>query len=143
MLSTLERASHLIGTYLEQTTSGFGITQAEAHVLAQVARAGPTPIATLHKEFGHKRSTLTNVLDRLEQRQLVRRGPNPGDRRSLLVHLTAPGRRMARHVTGVLDGLEHDVLTSVTERDVQGVDSVVAALAAIVEQQSRIDGHGR
>jgi hypothetical protein len=43
-------------------------------------RAGQTwtdADATLHGEFGHMRSTLTNILDRLERRKLVRRELNP------------------------------------------------------------------
>jgi MarR family 2-MHQ and catechol resistance regulon transcriptional repressor len=133
MLATLERAAHLIGTHLERTAGELGITHAEAHVLAQVARRGPTPIAVLHREFGRKRSTLTNVLDRLESRGLVRRELNPADRRSFVVHLTARGERAAARVLAVLDELERRVRTSVAERDLQGLEAVVTAL----ESQTR------
>jgi MarR family 2-MHQ and catechol resistance regulon transcriptional repressor len=133
MLATLERAAHLIGTHLERTAGELGITHAEAHVLAQVARRGPTPIAVLHREFGRKRSTLTNVLDRLESRGLVRRELNPADRRSFVVHLTARGERAAARVLEVLDELERRVRTSVAERDLQGLEAVVTAL----ESQTR------
>jgi len=34
-------------------------------------------IGTLHREFGHERSTLTSILDRLERRKLIRRELNP------------------------------------------------------------------
>ena len=78
-----ERAAHLIGVYVERSAGELGITQAEAHVLAELHRHGPTQIATLHREFGHKRSTLTSILDRLERRKLIRRELNPDDRRSL------------------------------------------------------------
>jgi MarR family transcriptional regulator, organic hydroperoxide resistance regulator len=134
MLATIERAAHLIGTHVERTAAELGITQAEAHVLAQIARGGPTPIATLHHEFGRKRSTLTNILDRLEERGLVRRELHPGDRRSLVIHLTASGERTAKHVTAVLDELEREVRELVAARDLRGVDAVAAALAAIVRQ---------
>jgi MarR family 2-MHQ and catechol resistance regulon transcriptional repressor len=130
MLATLERAAHLIGTHLERTAGELGITHAEAHVLAQVARRGPTPIAVLHREFGRKRSTLTNVLDRLESRGLVRRELNPADRRSFVVHLTARGERAAARVLAVLDELERRVRTSVAERDLQGLEAVVTALGS-------------
>jgi DNA-binding MarR family transcriptional regulator len=140
MLSTLERAAHLIGVYLERTTAELGITQAEAHVLAHVARAGPTPITTLHREFGHKRSTLTNVVDRLERRQLVRREPHATDRRSLVIHLTPSGEPVAQHVTHVLDTLEREVRGSVGARDIKGADAVVAALAKAVGEMASEGG---
>jgi DNA-binding MarR family transcriptional regulator len=136
MIATLERAAHLVATRIEMAANDLDITQAEAHVLAQVAKAGPTPIATLHREFGRKRSTLTNVLDRLEQRKLVRRRPNPDDRRSLVVHLTASGERVARRVTEVLDELESEVRGVVSERDVRGVKAVAAALALSVKTEA-------
>jgi DNA-binding MarR family transcriptional regulator len=128
--ASFERGAHLLAAYLEPTTTALGITQAEAHVLAQLARRGPTSIATLHREFGHKRSTLTNVLDRLEARKLVRREANPADRRSLVVHPTAAGKRTARRVTAALDQLEREVRRRVDERDLAGLEAVAAALAA-------------
>jgi MarR family transcriptional regulator, transcriptional regulator for hemolysin len=132
MLSTIERAAHRIGTYVEHAASELGITQAEAHVLAQLARRGPTPIGTLHRDFGRKRSTLTNILDRLEQRRLVRRELNREDRRSFVVHLTASGERTATRVTAVLDELERAVEEAVTARDVRGLEAVATALDAAV-----------
>ena len=135
MLATFERSAHLIGVYLERAAGELGITQAEAHVLAQLARHGPTPIATLHREFGHKRSTLTNILDRLEQRKLVRRKLNPDDRRSFLISLTASGERAASRVTAVLDGLERDVRSAVSDRDVRGLDAVATALATVARSR--------
>jgi DNA-binding MarR family transcriptional regulator len=132
MLSTIERAAHQVGAHLEHAASELGITQAEAHVLAQLTRRGPTPIGTLHRDFGPKRSTLTNILDRLEERRLVRREPNREDRRSFVVHLTASGARTGTHVTAVLDELERAVRAGVTARDLRGLEAVAKALDAAV-----------
>jgi DNA-binding MarR family transcriptional regulator len=133
MLASLERAAHLIGVHVERAARGLGITQAEAHVLVQLARRGATPIATLHREFGTKRSTLTNVLDRLEQRGLVRRELNPHDRRSFTIHLTRTGASRARRLARAMDELEAAVRASVKQRDARGVEAVVEALAGAVE----------
>ncbi len=46
--------------------------------------------------------TMTNRIDRLEERGLVRRRPDPNDARSVRVQLTAAGRR---HVDGALRDL--------------------------------------
>jgi DNA-binding MarR family transcriptional regulator len=135
IVATFERTTHLIGSHLESAASELGITQAEAHVLAQVVRRGPTSIATLHHEFGHKRSTLTNNIDRLEERKLVRREPNPGDRRSFIVHLTASGTRAARRLTTVLDELERRVRAHLGEHDLAGLAAVADALEAVVRHR--------
>jgi DNA-binding MarR family transcriptional regulator len=130
--STLERGAHLIGTYLESAVGELGLTQGEANILAQLGRRGPLSIATLHHEFGHKRSTLTNILDRLEMDKLVRRELNRNDRRSIIVHLTAPGRRTARRVIKALETLENQLNARVGPGAIDSVDRVVAALAEIV-----------
>ena len=47
---------------------------------------------------GTRPTTLTSVLDRLERRGQISRGPAPGDRRAVLVELTAvwPAGRQPR-----------------------------------------------
>ncbi len=134
MLATIERSAHLIAAYLDHALTGARITQAEAHVLAQLHRRGPTSIGDLQREFGHKRSTLTSVIDRLETRGWVRREINPADRRSFVIHLTRGGKSAARGVAAVLDELESHVRAQVSDRDLKGLEAVAAALAAAVER---------
>jgi MarR family transcriptional regulator, transcriptional regulator for hemolysin len=132
MFATIERGAHLIGVYVERFAGDLGITQAEAHVLAELQREGPSPITTLHREFGHKRSTLTNIVDRLEQRKLISRKPNPDDRRSQLIHLTATGARVATRLTTALGVLEEEILRSVGVNGVANLEALVDALADAV-----------
>jgi DNA-binding MarR family transcriptional regulator len=132
MLATIERSAHLIAVYLDQALDDILVTQGEAHVLAGLEQRGPTSMGALHREFGHRRSTLTNIVDRLESRGWVRREINPADRRSFLVHLTRSGQVPARRVTRVLDELERRVLQATTPRDRSGLDAVSAALASVV-----------
>lgn len=135
--SSLERGAHLVGRYLDSTAGKLGLTQGEAHVLAQLERRGPMPIAALHDEFGHKRSTLTNILDRLENRKLLRRELNPHDRRSFIVSLTAQGRRTAAELTEVLDKLERQLASVLGKGDEESLDRLVAALETIIARRRR------
>jgi DNA-binding MarR family transcriptional regulator len=128
MITELQRTVHLIGQHVERAAGDLGVTQAEAHVLAQLARGGPQTVGELLRGFGHKRSTLTNVLDRLDLRGFIERRVNPHDRRSFIVATTRDGDRAARKVVHVLDHLERAVRAKVTARDVAGVRAVVDAL---------------
>jgi DNA-binding MarR family transcriptional regulator len=128
MIQDLERAVHLVALHLDRAS--LDVTQAEAHVLSQLAK-GPATVGELHEEFGHKRSTLTNVLDRLEERGYVERTVNPNDRRSIVVTTTRAGAAAARRVRKVLDGLERTVRAEVSDRDLAGVAAVAAALRRI------------
>ena len=135
MIATIERSAHLIASYLDRGLTGLAMTQAEAHVLAQLNHRGPASIGELQREFGHKPSTLTSVLDRLENRGWVRREINPADRRSFLIRLTRPGRTAARQVTQVLAELERRVAAAVPRRDLDGLEAVSEALAAVVRAE--------
>ena len=128
IVASVERATHLIAVELERRLAGLEITQAEAHVLARLGRGGPTSPNELHRLFGHKRSTLTSVLDRLEARGWVTREIDPGDRRSFVVSLTRPGKTAAATVVRAVDGLERRVADHVARRDLEGFAAVLAAL---------------
>lgn len=131
-----ERAAHLIGVYVERSADELGITQAEAHVLAELHRHGPTQIATLHREFGHKRSTLTSILDRLERRKLIRRELNPDDRRSFVIHLTASGTRAASRVTDALDELERSPRRALDSNELRSLQTVTEAIDAAIRDHA-------
>jgi DNA-binding MarR family transcriptional regulator len=130
-VANVERAAHLVGLRLEPTLARLDLTQGEAHVLTHLVEHGATPIGALHRRFGHKRSTLTNIVDRLEQRRLVRRELNPSDRRSFVVSLTPAGRRIGREVARARKALERALVARVAARDLAGVEAVVGTLDAL------------
>jgi DNA-binding MarR family transcriptional regulator len=131
MIIELQRAVHLIGIHVERAASDVGVTQAEAHVLAQLEHGGPQTVGELLRGFGRKGSTLTNVLDRLDWRGLIERRVNPHDRRSFIVATTKEGDRAARRIVAVLDGLEETIRAKVTARDLDGFEAVVDALSRL------------
>jgi|SRR5579862_4127211 len=134
--TSAERAAHLVGAFLDPVIGQLGITQGEAHVLARLAGDGKATIGALHEGFGPKRSTLTNIVDRLEGRGFVRRQINRDDRRSFLIELTSSGRRAASRVTAALNGLEREVSAHVSPRDLQGFGATVEALGGVVERHA-------
>src|SRR4051812_1182215 len=123
IVAPLKRAVHAVGLRI-------GTNQAEAHILARLA-LGPATLAELHHSFGHKRSTLTAVVDRLEAKSLVRRRPNPRDRRSVVVSLTASGRPVARKARETVAALEREVAKACAPEDLAGFARVVAYVTSI------------
>jgi DNA-binding MarR family transcriptional regulator len=70
------------------------LTPVQAKLICVLA-FGPRGMAELAQCFGVEKATLTGLVDRAEQRGLVRRSPVAGDRRALHVTLTDTGRRAA------------------------------------------------
>ena len=61
--------------------------------------------------------TMTNRIDRLEERGLVRRKPDPNDARSVRVQLTAAGRRRVDAALTDLVARENSILGSLDESE--------------------------
>ncbi len=118
LIPHIHRATHRIGLHVADLTDP-PVNQAEAHVLAHLAGAGDSTIGEVHRAFGHKRSTLTSILDRLEERRLIARTSDQRDRRTFVVSLTRSGRAAARRVRDHLEAFERRALQTVAPADVR------------------------
>lgn len=98
VLGRLMRAAQLIDRRVAAVLEQHGLEEGWFDLLSTLRRAGepfelsPTQLmeATVLTSGG-----MTKRLDRLEAAGLVRRAPNPEDRRGVKVRLTAKGRRLA------------------------------------------------
>ncbi len=68
-----------------------GIEASELAALEHLQAAGPMTLGRLGERLSMSPGTLTALVDPLERRGFVERTPNPGDRRSALVHETEAG----------------------------------------------------
>jgi DNA-binding MarR family transcriptional regulator len=118
LIPHIHRATHRIGLHIAELDDP-AVNQAEAHVLAHLATAGESTIGQVHRAFGHKRSTLTSILDRLENRHLIARTSDARDRRTFVVSLTTKGRAAARRVTEHMQGFERRALQGTSPADVR------------------------
>ena len=132
----IHRATHRIGLYLADLRE-FGLSQGEAHILAQLAASAPATVADLHRGLAHKRSTLTSILDRLEERGLITRAVGEQDRRTFVITPTAQGRRVARQVHDHLNDLEKAIARRVTASDVRGFMKVIEAVEEEAHRATR------
>jgi DNA-binding MarR family transcriptional regulator len=100
-----------------------GMTVAQAATLQALA-AEDLRLSDLSKRLGITASTLTRNLGRLEDRGLVRRSPDPNDRRALRVSLTRAGHEAAIEVERQEAEFARTVLENLPS------DSVASTLAA-------------
>lgn len=105
VLSRVTRLAHHLDRARRTAFADHRMESWEFDVLAALRRSGsPYQLSPgrLIKETLVTSGTMTNRVDRLQQRGLVVRGPDPGDRRGVLVRLTDAGRAA---VDGALDEL--------------------------------------
>ncbi|MBW4421790.1 MAG: MarR family transcriptional regulator [Myxacorys californica WJT36-NPBG1] len=99
---------------IQKTFSDFGLTAGEFDVLAALRRSGqpyqlsPTELFnTLMVSSG----TMTHRIDRLEQADLVKRTPDPSDRRGMLIRLTNEGFTLIEEAVEAHVDNEHRILS--------------------------------
>src|SRR5712671_2652905 len=95
MASFLE-AAHLLQSRLEEALGAVDLSPAKFAALDQLIRAGePVPLRVLSEGQRCVPSNMTQLMDRLEAEGLVRRLPDPADRRIVRAELTKLGRQRA------------------------------------------------
>ncbi|MEU6066212.1 MULTISPECIES: MarR family winged helix-turn-helix transcriptional regulator [Streptomyces] len=109
------RLSRAMGDRMEKAYSRFGISRGEFDVLATLRRSGepytlsPRQLsATLMLTTGG----MTGRLDKLERAGLLRRSPDPHDRRGLQVTLTDEGLRLIDEAVGAGLAEQSDALSA-------------------------------
>ena len=108
-----------------KSVSRWNLTLPQFDVLAELARADERGFTfiQLSRLLLVTSGNLTGIVDRLERDQLLRRDPDPGDRRVIRVQLTPKGRRIteqmlpkhADDVRGVLAGMPKEPLAQLGE----------------------------
>jgi DNA-binding MarR family transcriptional regulator len=73
------------------TDLGHDLSPHDARALRVVGHHGPTRLGVVAEHLRIAPRSATDVVDRLEARGLVRRSPDPDDRRAMTVSLTANG----------------------------------------------------
>ena len=137
VLSRVSRLSHHLDRARRQAFAEHGIESWEFDVLAALRRAGaPYELSPgrLIRETLVTSGTMTNRVDRLATRGLVARKPDPGDRRGVLVRLTAEGRTT---VDGALSGLlarERELLAGLNVTDQKRLASLLRNLVIPFEE---------
>jgi DNA-binding MarR family transcriptional regulator len=139
------RLLELTGAIVERQLREVGIPAYLFGLLSEIRRLAPVTPSQISQRTGIATTTLRDNIQRLVDRGLVRRTPNPDDGRSYLVELTEKGEVLARAADPAL-AAAYDILEPRLPRPrveyEQRLDELGAALAATLDQLSRPRGTG-
>ncbi|HET6954441.1 MAG TPA: MarR family transcriptional regulator [Acidimicrobiales bacterium] len=101
---SLIHAQQTVTTVIDRALKPLDLTFAryEVLMLLSFASRGSLPITKVGERLLVHPTGITRLVDKLETQGLVRREQHPDDRRSVLVAITAQGRRVAAEATTVL-----------------------------------------
>lgn len=123
------RAAQFLEGRLEEAMADVGLSTARFGVLAQLAEAGePLPLGVLAERLSCVRSNVTQLVDRLEADGLVRRVPDPSDRRSVLAELTSDGWTRAGEGAARLAAVQAEFDASLGAADRAALERILVAI---------------
>ncbi|MBS9721553.1 MarR family transcriptional regulator [Tianweitania sp. BSSL-BM11] len=108
--------------------AGCDMTHGEGRVLAHASRAGTVRQNVLAERMGIEAMTLSGHLDRLERRGLVKRIPDPVDRRAKLISVTEAADVLLDAVRDVSIGIRTDLAAEFPEEDWQHFTAMLKAV---------------
>jgi MarR family transcriptional regulator, organic hydroperoxide resistance regulator len=124
----LHRTTHHTLHALSVALADLHLGAAEINALANLGAGGTVNVRQLSERTGTRASTLTGLLDRLENRGYLTRELDPGDRRSFRLPLTNDGQAVAARIHAVIADLERDALDHLSATQIAGYHAVIAAL---------------
>ncbi len=131
VFSRISRLARLLDRERREAFTGHALEPWEFDVLAALRRAGkPYRLSPgqLLRETMVTSGTMTNRIDRLGERGLVERSPDPHDRRGVLVGLTAAGKRAVDGAFESLIARERDLLTQLSAADQRALTALLKRL---------------
>jgi DNA-binding MarR family transcriptional regulator len=124
----LQRATHHTLHALSLALADLNLSAAEINALASLGEGGTLSIRQLSERTGTRASTLTSLLDRLENRGYLVRELDPADRRSFRLPLTKAGQTVAAQVLAAIADLERNALSRLDATQLAGYHAVITAL---------------
>lgn len=130
LAETLVRLSRVVQSVFADVARHNDLTPQQTHLLC-VLRNGPVGMGQLGRLLHLEKSSLTGLIDRLEQRGLVTRVRDDRDRRALHVTLTSHGARLSRRshnqVTARLQALTTGLAEPHTDQVTSTLEQLIAA----------------
>jgi DNA-binding MarR family transcriptional regulator len=128
-VTSLMRAQQVLMARLNDLLRPHGLTfpRYEALMLLSFTRAGALPLGKIGERLQVHRTSVTNIIDKLEADGLVRRVPHAEDRRATLAEITDAGRATAKTATEVLNA-ECFGIAALAPRDLERLTAILRGL---------------
>lgn len=118
LIEILRHGSKSTETRLDSAFAPVGLSVAKWGLLKQLTLAGGRlPLGELAERLACVKSNVTQLVDRLEAEQWVRRAPDPADRRSIHAELTAQGEAAYSAGVTIMQAFEQQLLADFTSEE--------------------------
>jgi DNA-binding MarR family transcriptional regulator len=133
ILWSLRRITRAIDVYSRKLASDYHLTGPQLVCLQSLARSGPIAPSKLADSICLSHPTVTGILDRLEQRNLIFRTRLTSDRRRVDVDLTPEGKKVATIAPTPLQERFAMRFTDLPHDDQAKIDEVLRQVVEMME----------
>ena len=110
---------------LDRELAQFDISAAQLLVLSSVASMEADCASGLCKNISYDPGAMTRMIDRLQQKGLVRRVPRAEDRRAMNLELSAAGRALYPHLIEAKESVQAQFLRGLGADDVRVLEKLL------------------
>lgn len=128
--------------YTKELNKHHHVSGPQLSCLLALHEFGPLSLSQLAKDIMVKSSTVTGIIDRLEQKNLVRRVRTSKDRRVITIELTEKGEELARHAPPPIHEKIVDGLRRMPDEDVQKIVSGLSRLTDLLDDHVGLSAEG-
>ncbi|MGW7349382.1 MarR family winged helix-turn-helix transcriptional regulator [Streptomyces sp. NPDC054854] len=118
LLYLLKRTELAVRARLEELLKPAGITALQYTALTVLERHDGISAAQLARDSFVTAQSMADMVRALESRGLIRREPNPANRRERLILLADPGRRLLAEYAGPARHLEERMVASLSAEEI-------------------------
>ena len=108
-----------------QLVTEFGITQSIGYLLINIDEQEGTTVSKAAALLGLKSTSLSRMLNQLEQTGLIYRESNPGDKRSVKIYLTDLGKEKRHQARAVVKQFNNYLNAHINETDKQYLNNML------------------
>ena len=128
----LLRTASVVGRAMARVLEPWGLSLAQYNALRIIRGAGTGGIPTLaiRERMIEEGTTITRILDRLEEAELIRRERGAPDRRQVMCYATAAGRKLLDEIDPVVDAADEEAVAVLTERQLEQIIELLDAVRA-------------
>jgi DNA-binding MarR family transcriptional regulator len=141
VIARISRLSRILERRIAEVLGRYGLNESQFGVLTALRRAGPpfclSPTA-LYNSLLISSGAMTNRLERLTAMGLVRRIPDPRDRRSVLVALTPKGLKLIDEVIEAHLENEQRLLASLSPAERRTLAGLLRELLSEFEDEAQL-----
>jgi len=121
--------------YSKELSKTYSISAAQLNCLLALYENGPLPPSQIAKHMLVKSSTVTGVVDRLEQKGLVQRVRNSPDRRVITIELTETGNQLSENAPPPIQQKIIDGLKKLSEAEIDEIAFTLSKLTDMLDVQ--------